>query len=104
MGCPETRRGWQVLVALVACAALSACVTARPVSLPNGTQGYDIRCPGGARDISDCMNKAAEVCGGKYEILDRDGNVVGGAAVATSPNSAVWVQGIHRSLIVSCQR
>jgi hypothetical protein len=80
---------------------ISGCVTERPVALPNGTQGYAIRCPGAARDISDCMNEAAKVCGGKYQILDRDGNVVGGAAVSTG-NGAVWVQGVHRTLIVSC--
>jgi hypothetical protein len=80
---------------------LSACVTERPVSLPNGTQGYAIRCDGAARDISYCMNEAAKVCGGKYQILDRDGNVAGGAAVAAG-NSAVFVQGVHRTLIVSC--
>jgi hypothetical protein len=87
----------------VSAASLAGCVTARPVALPNGTQGYAIRCPGAARDIADCMNKAAEVCGGKYEILDREGNVVGGAAIA-SGNSAVFVQGIHRTMIVSCQK
>lgn len=89
-------------LAAVAAILLTGCVTARPVALPNGTQGYAIGCPGAARDIGDCMNKAAEVCGGKYQILDHDGNVVGGAAVATGPNSAVWVQGVHRTLIVSC--
>ena len=93
------------LTRLVSLAALlvllSGCVTARLVALPNGTQGYAIRCPGAARDISDCMNEAAKVCGGKYQILDRDGNVVGGAAVATG-NGAVWVQGVRRTLIVSC--
>lgn len=80
---------------------LCACVTEKPVALPNGTQGYAIRCPGAARDISDCMNEAAKVCGGKYQILDRDGNVVGGAAMPVG-NGAVWVQGVHRTLIVSC--
>ncbi len=92
-----------VLAGVLAAMALllSGCVTARPVSLPNGTQGYAIRCPGAARDIGDCMNEAARVCGGKYQILDRDGNVVGGAAFA-SGNSAVFVNGIHRTLIVSC--
>lgn len=42
----------------IACAAgpialLYGCVSARPVALPNGTQGYDIRYHGAARDISD---------------------------------------------------
>jgi hypothetical protein len=92
--CPAHWRTWIA-------AALCACVTERPVALPNGTQGWAIRCPGAARDISDCMNEAAKACGGKYQILDRDGNVVGGAAVATG-NGAVWVQGVHRTLIVSC--
>jgi hypothetical protein len=92
-----------VLAILAATAGISGCVTARPVSLPNGTQGYAIRCPGAARDIGDCMNKAAETCGGKYQILDRDGNVSGGVATAVG-NSAVFVQGVHRTLIVSCQR
>lgn len=82
---------------------LSACVTARPVALPNGTQGYAIQCPGAARDISDCMNKAAETCGGAYNILDREGNVVGGVATPVG-NGAIFVQGIHRTLIVSCRQ
>ena len=80
---------------------LAGCVTERPVALPNGTQGWAIRCPGAARDISDCMNEAARICGGKYQILDRDGAAVGGAAIA-SGNSAVFMNGIHRTLIVSC--
>jgi hypothetical protein len=90
-----------LLGALAAAASLCGCVTERPVALPNGTQGYAINCPGAARDIADCMNEAAKVCGGKYQILDRDGNVVGGAAFATG-NGAVWAQGVHRTLIVSC--
>lgn len=91
------------MLGLLSAAVISGCVTARPVALPNGTQGYAIQCPGAARDISDCMNKAAQVCGGKYNILDREGNVVGGAATAWG-NSAIFVQGIHRTLIVSCSR
>jgi hypothetical protein len=48
------------------------------------------------------MNKAAEVCGGKYQVVDRDGNVAGGAIVPIG-NGAVFAQGVHRTLIVSCQ-
>lgn len=91
------------MLAILSAVALSACATARPVALPNGTQGYAIHCSGAALDISDCMNKAAEVCGGKYNILDREGNVVGGTATVIG-NSAIFVQGIHRTLIVSCNR
>lgn len=91
------------MLAILSAGVLSACVTARPVALPNGTQGYAIECPGAARDISDCMNKAAQVCGGAYNVLDREGNVVGGAVTSWN-NGAVFVQGIHRTLIVSCRQ
>lgn len=91
----------RVLLAF-AVVAFSGCVTSRHVALPNGTQGYAIKCPGAARDISDCMNEAARVCGGKYQILDRDGNMAGGV-VAPVGNGAVFVQGVRRTLIISCQ-
>jgi hypothetical protein len=91
----------RVLLAF-AVVAISGCVTSRPVALPNGTQGYAIRCPGAARDISDCMNEAARLCGGKYQILDRDGNTAGGVVTPVG-NSAVFFQGVHRTLIVNCQ-
>jgi hypothetical protein len=53
------------------------------------TQSYAISCLGAARHIANRMKEATKVCGGKYQILGRDRNVVGGAAVATG-NGAVW--------------
>lgn len=91
----------RTVAALLAVFSIAGCVTSRPVALPNGTQGVAINCPGAARDIADCMNEAAKVCGGKYQILDREGNVVGGAAIA-SGNGAVFVSGIKRTMIVKC--
>jgi hypothetical protein len=94
----------QTAAVLLLALGATACVTSRPVALPNGAQGFDINCPGTARDIGDCMNEAARICGGKYQIVDREGNVVGGAAVSAGNNSAVFVQGIHRTMIVSYQQ
>ena|ERR1700674_2729736 len=91
-------------VALLLTLGAIACVTSRPVALPNGTQGFAIRCPGAARDIGDCMNEAARICGGKYQIVDRDGNIAGGAVVPTGSGGAVFVHGVHRTMIVSCQQ
>lgn len=84
------------------CACVPAHVGARPVALPNGTQGYAIHCNGVRHDISDCMNTAAEVCGGAYQVIDRDGNATG-AVGAPLGNGAVFVRGVHRTLIVSCR-
>lgn len=67
-----------VLIAL----ALGGCVTAKPIQLPDGTQGYVIdECD----SLAKCYRKAAETCGGKYELIDSQGSSVGaisgGAAV-----------------------
>jgi|HubBroStandDraft_1064217.scaffolds.fasta_scaffold156632_1 hypothetical protein len=90
------------IVLIVLSSIVTGCVTERPVALPNGKQGYAIRCPGAARDISDCMNEAARICAGPYQIVTANGEQVGGAVVGTGPGSGVFVAGIHRTLIVEC--
>ena len=66
---------------------LTGCVTAKSVSLGDGSTGYEIRCAGVQHSMGDCRNKAAEVCGGKYTELSREENIsnvsmVGNALVA----------------------
>jgi hypothetical protein len=90
-----------LLLPLLSLLALSGCVTHRPVALPDGRQGFAIRCPGAARDISDCMNETAKLCGGKYQVVTQDGAVVGGVFTPIG-NGGVFVQGVHRTLIVGC--
>jgi hypothetical protein len=87
------------LLPLLFLLALSGCITARPVALPDGRQGFAIKCLGAARDIGDCMNEAAKVCGGKYQVVTQDG--VAGGALHRSAMGA-FVQGIHRTLLVGC--
>lgn len=93
--------GVGVLLGAAMLTGVVGCVTARPVALPNGHQGFAIKCPGASRDIGDCMNEAARVCAGPYSIVTVNGETVGGAAVATG-NGAVFVSGIHRTMIVEC--
>lgn len=80
---------------------LAACVP-KPIILPDGRQGYSIDCSGLCCDIGDCMNKAAKVCGGPYRVLESNGESTGGAVVPVG-NGAVFMQGIHRTMIVSCE-
>lgn len=89
---------------VLAAALLGGCafvVHATPVSLPDGTQGYAIHCNGAVRDVADCMNEAARICGGKYKIFGEDQNDTGGA-MAPMGNGAVFVRGHHRTLLVTC--
>ena len=76
-------------------------VHATPVALPDGSQGYAIHCNGAARDISDCMNEAAKVCGGKYKIFGSDQSDVGGASAPVG-SGAGFVRGLQRTMLVSC--
>lgn len=78
---------------------LSGCVTSRPVALPNGTEGLAIDCSR-ARNIADCMNYAAEKCGGPYRVFGQENRKVphasGSGDMVTITNS------VDRVLIVQC--
>ena len=55
-------------------AMLAGCATAKPVPLPNGQQGFAIE---DCDDMAECYKKAAEACGGKYEIVGQGSGSVG---------------------------
>lgn len=90
---------WRLLPLLL----LAACVTQKPVSLPNGSQGYAIDCSAGRRDISDCMNRAAELCGGRYAIITQEGSVIPVGANQIG-NTTLIANVVKRVLVVECVR
>ena len=85
------------ILTLLALAALSGCVTASPLVLPNGHQGQLIRCYYG---MADCVTKAGDLCPAGYDIVTyaRDSRpylvASGGLLVGGTVESG--------SLIVSC--
>lgn len=92
------------LLGMVAlCAALSTmlsgCVSSRPVTLPNGSQGLAIDCSR-ARNIADCMNYAAEKCGGPYRVFGQENRSVPHAS--GSGDSVSITNSVDRVLIVQC--
>lgn len=80
---------------------LAGCITSRPVTLPNGAEGLAINCPGTARDIADCMNRAGKECGGPYRILTREGGTVTAVAMPIGQN-IFFASGTKRTMIVQC--
>ena len=87
-----------VLLALPA----AACVTARPVALLDGTHGWAIHCPHASRDLAACMDEASMICSGRYDMVtDRDPQP--GVLLARADDGATFVQGMRRTLVVSCQ-
>ena len=61
-----------IYMLLLFCWVITGCVTATPIILPDGSTGYEIKCPGTARSMGDCMNKAREACGGNYKVVDKE--------------------------------
>ena len=52
---------------------LSGCVSVKPVTLSDGTQGHAITCNGTARSMGDCAAKAGEICGTSgYTVQERN--------------------------------
>lgn len=89
-----------ITMGLLAC-VMSGCVTFKPVSLPSGRQGFAIDCSGGEHNISDCMNKAAEVCHGPYQMLNQDGSIAAAGIVPVGRGGMI-VAMQRRVLIVDC--
>jgi len=89
------------IYAVLACLLLAGCVTSRPVSLPNGVQGFAISCPGADRDIADCMNRAGKECNGPYSVVTQDGGTFTAGAIPVGQN-VFFVAGVQRTLIVQC--
>jgi len=86
-------------IAVVAAALLIyGCSAPKLVSLPNGQTGYAVVCSGTRSSQADCMNKAAEVCGGPYTIVSQNESAVGGVAVTPT----VYGVAIRRNMVVSC--
>jgi hypothetical protein len=68
----------RLIAFLGAVAVLAGCATAEPVPLPNGDTGFAIKCG----NMADCYKKAAELCGGKYEIVGQAGGAISGGSGA----------------------
>lgn len=49
---------------------LSACTHTSGFIGPDGSTYYESTCNGGAQTMADCMNAAANQCGGAYDVLD----------------------------------
>lgn len=92
----------KAVAVLAAVGLVSGCVTHREVTLPNGKVGLSISCDGTARDWTDCMNYAAETCGGPYTIFTSDGRSFTSSALPNGYGGVFFIQGEKRTMIVQC--
>ena len=87
---------------------LASCVTETRMILPDGSEGYQIRCGGAIRSIGDCYARAGEVCPAGYAIVGRDEEktpmAYQGGSWGSRGGSFSGVAGsiVKRSLLVRC--
>ncbi|MES2363970.1 MAG: hypothetical protein V4646_19525 [Pseudomonadota bacterium] len=75
-------------IALLGCAA-----AVKPMTTPDGKQGFLISCDGSGDDWATCYNAANQACGGlKYKVIDRNES-----SIPTNYGPLV-----RRNLIVEC--
>ena len=94
---------------------MSACTTAKTVSLPDGATGYSISCGGKINSFASCFEKAGEMCGAKgYNIVNGAGEVLpySYSSGSISGNRSGFSGGyesqsgafVHRSLFIKCKK
>src|SRR5262245_38828529 len=67
---------------------LGGCATARSIQGPDGTQHQMISCP----SVEQCYEKATEVCGGKYKIVNTSTDTSGGGQLMVDTTTKMLVK------------
>ena len=88
----------RIALACLVVSSLVGCATARPLTLPNGTQGQAVSCNTAGLSMADCYVKAGQVCPAGYDILDAEGEAH--PLIVASGSSLVAGSIVSRSLLI----
>jgi hypothetical protein len=82
-------------VAFAAILTLAACAAqVKPMTTPDGNQGFLVACDGSADDWSSCYEAATKACQGKYRLIDRN----------ESSTPTAYGPLVRRQLIAECKK
>lgn len=75
---------------------LSGCAApiVKPMTTPNGGQGFFVSCDGSADDWTTCYAEATKACAGKYALIDRN----------ESSTPTAYGPLVRRNLIAECKK
>ena len=83
--------------------ALAGCTAAKPITTPDGRQGYTVECSGRLLSWEDCFERAAEICKGEsYDVFTRVGEQ--SALVDAEPQHLSSSTTTSRSMVIACKR
>ena len=83
-----------MLFAIFCISVLCSCAASvKPMTTPNGKEGFLISCDGYADDWTTCYEAATKSCKGKYQIVDRN----------ESSTATAYGPLVRRYLIAECR-
>lgn len=89
---------------------MSGCAISSDMYLADGARGYSVSCNGSANSVSNCFQKAGEICGAKgYTLLNREGEAnqygLTTASANQSQGALVSQHGmiVTRSIMIKCK-
>jgi hypothetical protein len=89
-------KAWKtaLLAACISVAVVGCAATVKPMTTPEGRQGFLVECDGSADNWSSCYEAAAKACQGKYNLIDRN----------ESSTPTAYGPLVRRNLIAECKR
>ena len=89
------------LVALLGL-VLAGCTSAKPITTPDGRQGYTVACSGSVLTWEDCFERADLLCKGRnYDVYTRPGEE--SPLIAAEPQHLRDNPTTTRSMVIACK-
>jgi hypothetical protein len=80
---------------ILSAAAIAGCAaTIKPMTTPEGKQGFLVDCDGSADSWASCYEAATKACQGKYNVIDRN----------ESSTPTAYGPLVRRNLIAECKK
>ena len=80
---------------ILSAAAIAGCAaTFKPMTTPEGKQGFLVECDGSADSWASCYEAATKACQGKYNVIDRN----------ESSTPTAYGPLVRRNLIAECKK
>lgn len=85
---------WKTTLLVASFSLVGCAATVKPMTTPEGKQGFLVECDGSADNWTSCYEAAAKACQGKYNLIDRN----------ESSTPTAYGPLVRRNLIAECKK